>query len=167
MGLRTTLALAPALAMLAALTGCATTLSGPQQARPEQSGAKPRVVASFYPLQYVAARVVGGHAQVENLTQPGVEPHDLELTVGQTMQIVDATLVFYEKGFQPAVDQAVEQNAADHALDAASAVRLTGDDPHFWLDPLRLGEAARAFSAAMAKADPTRAAGYRRNLAGL
>ncbi|MCW2847638.1 MAG: hypothetical protein JWR90_1612, partial [Marmoricola sp.] len=66
-----------------ALTGCAS--SG-------DSG-KPQVVASFYPLQYVAQRIVGDHADVTNLTQPGVEPHDLDLPPRQAAQISGADVV--------------------------------------------------------------------------
>ena len=39
-----------------------------------------QVVTGFYPLQYVAQRVAGTHAEVTNLTSPGVEPHDTELS---------------------------------------------------------------------------------------
>ena len=56
------------------------------------------VVTSFYPLQYVAQRVAGDHADVTNLTQPGQEPHDLELTVQQTAEVADADVVVYEQG---------------------------------------------------------------------
>ena len=68
------------LLMLAVLTpglvGCGTPDS--------VSDGRLRIVTSFYPLQYVAGRVAGGHAEVENLTQSGIEPHDLELTVAQS-----------------------------------------------------------------------------------
>ena len=39
-----------------------------------------QVLASFYPLQYVAQRVAGERASVRSLTEPGAEPHDVELT---------------------------------------------------------------------------------------
>lgn len=83
-----------------------------------------RVAAAFYPLQFVAERVAGEHAEVTQLTQPGAEPHDLELTISETAEITEADLVVYEEGFQPAVDDAVEQNAEGVALDAASVVDL-------------------------------------------
>src|SRR5687767_13272021 len=70
-----------------------------------------RVVAAFYPLQYAAQRVGGDLAEVDNLTVPGQEPHDLELTVKETAAVADADLVLFESGFQPAVDAAVETNA--------------------------------------------------------
>ena len=69
----------------------------------------PQVVASFYPLQYVAERIVGPHAAVTDLTAPGVEPHDIELSPRQVAKISGATVMFYEKGLQPAVDDAVAE----------------------------------------------------------
>jgi zinc transport system substrate-binding protein len=86
-----------------ALTGCG---SGPGFS---SAGEQVQVVAAFYPLQYVAERVVGDHAEVTNLTRPGVEPHDLELTPRDVATVDQAALVVYLKGFQPAVDQAIEQ----------------------------------------------------------
>jgi zinc transport system substrate-binding protein len=82
------------------------------------------VAAAFYPLSYAADRVAGDHAEVTLLTQPGGEPHDLELTVRETAEISESDLVVYEAEFQPAVDDAVEQNADGAVLDAAEAVDL-------------------------------------------
>ena len=50
----------------------------------------PAVVGAFYPLAFAAERVAGGEASVENLTQPGGEPHDLELGINQTVALQDA-----------------------------------------------------------------------------
>lgn len=129
--------------------------------------ARTRVVTSFYPLQYVAQRVAGDHADVVNLTQPGREPHDLELDFRRTAALADADVVLYEKGFQPAVDEAVDQSSLEHVVDASRAAHLSGDDPHFWLDPTRLGQVARAFEKQLADADPRHAAAYARNLKSL
>lgn len=125
------------------------------------------VVTSFYPLQYVAQRVGGDHADVTNLTQPGREPHDLEMTVRQTAQVSDADVVVYEKGFQADVDDAIDQNAPSHVVDAAEAAGLSGDDPHFWLDPTKLSVVAAAVERSLADDDPDHAADYARNLAAL
>ena len=70
------------------------------------------MVAAFYPLQFVAEQVGGDHVTVTNLAKPGAEPHDLELSARQVGRVSDAELVVYLKGFQPAVDEAVEQAAA-------------------------------------------------------
>ncbi len=91
------------------------------------------VVAAFYPLQYAAERVVGDLGSVENLTAPGGEPHDLSLSVAQTAEVADASLVVYLAGFQSAVDDAVEQSATGDAFDVATVVDLqpaTDDHAH-------------------------------------
>jgi len=128
---------------------------------------RPTVVTSFYPLQYVAQRIAGRHADVVNLTQPGKEPHDLEMTVRQTAELVDADVVVYERGFQAAVDEAVDQSSLQHVVDASGPARVTGADPHFWLDPTRLDAVATAVEKELARADPAHAPAYRRNLAAL
>lgn len=130
---------------------------------------KPTVVASFYPLQYVAERVVGAHAEVKNLTLPGKEPHDLELTVMATAEVADADIAFYQKGFQPAIDKAVAQNGPEHVVESTEVVALertdeTGRDPHVWLDPIRLSDIAAAFADEMSDVDPAHAADYEANL---
>ena len=83
-----------------------------------------QVAAGFYPLEYVAARVAGDLAEVDNLTQPGAEPHDLELSVQATARVAEADLVLHLAGFQPAVDDAVSANATGAVLDAAEEVSL-------------------------------------------
>lgn len=146
---------------------------------------RPTVVASFYPLAYVAERVAGGAAGVETLTAPGQEPHDLEITFKKTVDVAEADVVVYLSGFQPAVDDAVRQAAEDsdaRVVDAAEAADLrpvgesdedhaehaeqTGEadahehgdlDPHFWLDPIRLAEVGDAVAARLAEADPAHA----------
>ena len=82
------------------------------------------VAAAFYPLQYVADRVAGDHAKVENLTSPGNEPHDLELSPKETADVARADLVLYQRGFQPSVDDAVDQSATGDTLDVTDVVDL-------------------------------------------
>ena len=55
--------------------GCAAGSPGPGAG----SGAL-AAVASFYPLQLATAEIGGAHVSVLDLTKPGAEPHDLELT---------------------------------------------------------------------------------------
>ena len=106
-----------------ALSGCAA-FSDDGAGSGSDSGGGVQVVAAFYPLQYVAQRVAGDRADVENLTRPGGEPHDLEIAPAETAKIVDADLLVVEKGFQPAVDDAVAQNATGTVVDAADVVEL-------------------------------------------
>ncbi|MGH3506463.1 MAG: metal ABC transporter substrate-binding protein [Nocardioidaceae bacterium] len=164
-----------ALVVAVALTvsaGCGAVGSG---------GSGPQVVASFYPLAYVAERVAGDHIEVDNLTSPGVEPHDLEMTPQQVADLSEADLVVYEQGFQPAVDEAVDQNSPDLILDVTEVVEL-GDpgaertasederdyvelegDPHVWLDPTLLIPVAHEVASELAEIDPDHAADFRAN----
>jgi zinc transport system substrate-binding protein len=135
------------------------------------SGDGLQVVAAFYPQEYVTQRVAGDHAQVQSLANPGAEPHDLELTIAQTAAVADADVIVMSTGFQPAVDATVEQNAEGRVVDAADVADLetpSGEpDPHFWLDPTRLGRVAAEVEQALAEADPEHAADYASNLAAL
>ncbi|MDT0451613.1 metal ABC transporter substrate-binding protein [Streptomyces hesseae] len=85
---------------------------------------KLQVVASFYPLEYLAEEIGGDHVKVTGLTKPGVEPHDLELTPKQTGSLADAGAIVYLKGLQPAVDTAIKQSGNKHIADAASLTAL-------------------------------------------
>jgi zinc transport system substrate-binding protein len=116
------------------------------------------VVAAFYPLAYAAERIGGPSFDVRNLTPPGSEPHDLELTPQEVAAIQDASVVLYlSHGFQPAVSKAVEQTRGKkvdilaglqlHAADGAEA-GLTAD-PHVWLDPVLFARVAARIGAAL------------------
>ena len=137
------------------------------------------VVTSFYPLEFIARSVGGDAVNVTTLTAPGVEPHDLELTPKQVGSIATAKLVVYEKDLQPAVDEAVDQNAKDAGFDISPAAQLeaTGADfeehgvipaahkenaldPHFWLDPVRYGEVVKAIEEKLVSLDSANATGY-------
>ncbi|MEV0650842.1 metal ABC transporter substrate-binding protein [Phytomonospora sp. NPDC050363] len=142
-------------------------------------------VAAFYPLQFVTKKVGGEHVNVANLTAPGVEPHDLELSPQQVADLAESDLVVYLGGFQPAVDDAIAQQAADKSLDAATASPLedhgTGHDhegeaehagesaldPHIWLDPTRLATVGDQVAAKLAAVDPGHAQAYTDNAAAL
>jgi zinc transport system substrate-binding protein len=160
---------APIWAMATSAAILVTTLTG-CGAGSATSGEVPTVTASFYPLAFVAERIGGSDVRVVNLTPPGVESHDVELTPRQVGEIAEADLVIYEKGFQPAVDEAVEQNAGDARVEVTEVVpleRLDEDDstddsdlagdPHVWLDPTLLARVADAVADALAEVVPASA----------
>ncbi|MET8678559.1 metal ABC transporter substrate-binding protein [Streptomyces sp. NPDC004647] len=92
------------------------------------------VVASFYPMEYLAEEIGGEHVSVSDLTEPGAEPHDLEISPRQTAELGEAGLILYLKGLQPAVDEAVGQAEVENTVDAATLTELeqhgteVGDD---------------------------------------
>ncbi|MFY7067290.1 metal ABC transporter substrate-binding protein [Nocardiopsis changdeensis] len=91
---------------------------------PDPADADLTVVTGVYPLEWLAREVGGEGVAVVQLTEPGMEPHDLELTGRQIGELTEADLAFYVAGLQPAVDEAVEQEASDRALDVADVVEL-------------------------------------------
>ncbi|MFD8722260.1 metal ABC transporter substrate-binding protein [Streptomyces sp. NPDC059629] len=147
------------------------------------------VVASFYPMAFLADRIGGSHVHVTSLTSPGQEPHDLEISPKQIVQLEKSDAVLYLKNLQPSVDDAVAQSSVGTKVDAASLTtleqhgnevgghaathdtskneELTGLDPHIWLDPVRYAQVAEGVGKAFEKADPKHAADYKKNTAAL
>jgi zinc transport system substrate-binding protein len=145
------------------------------------SDGKVHVAASFYPLAWIAERIGGEHVVVESLTKAGAEPHDLELTPADVATISEADVVLYLKGFQPAIDDAVDEADADAVLDVRPSADLDltftpieegGEvtekagsvDPHFWLDPTRLTGVAQEIGAKLAAIDRDHRPDFRHNL---
>ncbi|WP_298806010.1 metal ABC transporter substrate-binding protein [uncultured Pseudokineococcus sp.] len=171
-------------------------------------GAALQVAASFYPLQWVTLAVAGDRADVTSLTQPGTEPHDLELSPREVAAAVDADVLVTLQGFQGAVDAAADERGGQGVVDVAPAADLEPspgtppgedaaeddheegheheeahdqegeghegeeghdhgleEDPHFWLDPVRMSSVAEAVADGLADADPDGADVYAANLA--
>jgi zinc transport system substrate-binding protein len=161
--------IAAALLALAGSTACGSDASS-------AGGGPIDVVAGFYSLEFVSERVGGDDVQVSGLAKPGAEPHDLELNPGQVGQVVQAKLVVYLKDFQPAVDEAIAQNAADRAFDVAQVQPLLdagasgyepegedgqkAKDPHVWLDPTRLATIGDKVAERLGQVDPDHAGDY-------
>ncbi|MET4656996.1 zinc transport system substrate-binding protein [Streptomyces sp. PvP037] len=82
------------------------------------------VVASFYPMAYLAEQIGGEHVHVTSLTQPGQEPHDLEISAKQTAQLEESDAALYLKGLQPTVDEAIGQSPVKTKIDAATLTSL-------------------------------------------
>ena len=103
----------------------------------DDSGSERTVVAAFYPLAWATERVAGVPVDVMNITPPGAEPHDIELSPSDVETVRDAELVVYVGGgFQPALEDAVEGRDRP-SLDVLDAE----EDPHIWLDPVRFARA--------------------------
>ena len=189
------LAAACAAATALALSACSST------APSSTSGAKDgtlTVMASFYPLQYLAEQIGGEHVTVTSLTPTGAEPHDLELSPKTVDALSSADAVIYLAGFQSAVDEAIEQQAPKTVIDVSPAVQLVeagvdanhpseeedestdetqsseadghedhhhdmSADPHFWLDPVRMANAATLVGDKLAEANPANAEMYKTN----
>ncbi|MEX1908578.1 metal ABC transporter substrate-binding protein [Janibacter sp. Y6] len=175
---RTALLVAPLLALAACGSDGSDDAAG--------GGDRLEVVTSFYPLQYAVQQVGGDRVEASNLTRPGAEPHDLELSPKDVLSVAQADSVVYLADFQPAVDDAITE-ADGTAFDVTKAARLdlaaTDDghdhggesaeehaghdhgsqDPHFWLDPQRYADVADAIAGELGRVDPDHAAEYEQN----
>ncbi len=146
------------------------------------------ITAAFYPLEWVSERVAGDAWEVDNLTQPGGDPHDLSIGLAETAALEQSALVVISRGLQAGVDDTVDSVAQGEVLDAATVVDLVpvedtgsaaghdeghehdeedheghdhGDlDPHFWHDPLRMADLADAVAERLSSIDPDGADGY-------
>ncbi|MFF5011999.1 metal ABC transporter substrate-binding protein [Streptomyces sp. NPDC001165] len=181
--------LIPAVATTAVTALGLATLSACSGASAAGNTSKFDVVASFYPMAFLAEQIGGSHVHVTTLTSPGQEPHDLEISPQQIAGLGESDAVLYLKNLQPSVDDAVAQSPVRTKIDAASLTTLeehgnevgghaaahdthegeesSGKDPHIWLDPVRYAQVAEGVGNAFAKADPKHAADYQKNTANL
>jgi zinc transport system substrate-binding protein len=153
-----------------ALIGSACSSNGGTSA----SSSSITVVAAFYPIQAAAEAVGGDLVDVVNLTGPGVEPHDLELTPDAVEQIQGSDLVLYlGEGFQPAVEDAVPdaggvvvdllEDLPTVAPPASEAEEGLTVDPHVWLDPSLYAAMTDEIASALARVSPDDAATFESN----
>jgi zinc transport system substrate-binding protein len=124
------------------------------------------VVASFYPLAFVAQRVGGADVRVRNLTPAGVEPHDLELSPTDVDRIESADVVIVlGRDFQPAVERATRRNQG--TLRVLDTIAVGGTDPHAWLDPVAMKEIVAVIAKTLEAADPAHASVFTQRAADL
>ncbi|MFD6431357.1 metal ABC transporter substrate-binding protein [Streptomyces venezuelae] len=105
---------------LTALTACSSSAA-------DDKDGKLDIVASFYPMQYLAEQIGGDHVSVTTLTEPGQEPHDLEISARQRGELEESDVALYLKGLQPAVDKAIDQSGIKTKVDATT---LTSTKKH-------------------------------------
>jgi zinc transport system substrate-binding protein len=138
------------------------------------SGRSTPVVAAFYPLAFAAEQIGGRQVDVTNLTPPGTEPHDVELSARDVERVRSAEVVLYiGSGFQPALEEALDGSQAT-TVDLLEGLRLRKEsdqeedldvDPHVWLDPLRYAEMSDRIGRALGRAE--QAAKFRAQLESL
>jgi zinc transport system substrate-binding protein len=123
-----------------------------------------RAVAAFYPLAEALRQVGGDLVVVDDLTPPGAEPHDLELTSKEVDAVLDADVVLLMgDGFQPAVEDVADgRQSAVFVLDELG---VDAADPHIWLDPTEMAGIVDLARQALSDADPDNARVYDANAA--
>jgi zinc/manganese transport system substrate-binding protein len=134
---------------------------------------RPLVVVTTNLLGDVVRNVAGDDARVEVLMPLGVDPHDFEPSSRQASLVVEADLVVanglgLEEGLEDVIDAARGDGAL--VLEVAELVdplrfaeQDAGDDggedepgdldPHVWMDPIRMAQAARLIADRLADID--------------
>jgi len=161
-------------------------------ARPDPqlpAGGSLTMFAGIPPTAYLVERIGGRHVDVRVLVRPGQTPHTFEPTPGQ-MSALGRARLFFRVGI-PFEDRLVEKirgaggrltivdtaegiqkrmlgpHCCDHADQGHHHHHNAQPDPHVWLSPQLLKIQAANVAEALQRADPARAAEYRRNLTGL
>lgn len=159
-------------AIIVALVGAGCSSSS---ADPTQGGdAIPiSIVATTTVWGDVARQVAGADADVEVLVPVGADIHGFQLSSQQVARIQQADLVVanglgLEEGMRDALDAARADGAnilwvaeqvdplpfGQHKAGEWSDDHATGLDPHVWLDPQRVAEAASLIAGELAAVDP-------------
>lgn len=103
------------------------------------------VVATFYPLAYFAEQVGGEAVRVINLTPSGVEPHEYEPSPRDMAKAGEAKVVLVNgAGLDPWALKSRSEWLKNGQRVVVMSEALKGEaevnDPHFWLDPVRVSQ---------------------------
>lgn len=126
------------------------------------------IVATTTILGDVIRNVVNGDAAVEELVPVGLDPHEFQPSAQQVAALQAADLVVANGlGLEEGLGDVLETAAADGANVLEVAPLLDpipfgaqddeghgSDDPHVWMDPLRMADAARLIGVELASLDP-------------
>lgn len=139
----------------------------------------PRVVVSTPPLHSVVCAVMKGIGTPELLLPANVSPHDYRLKPSDMKKLSDADVVFWNgkmlEGFLPKALEAADASGKSISVMQGDGILLlkarplrkggqsAGIDPHFWLMPDNMGQAALIVAKALSRADGEHAALYLKN----
>lgn len=141
-----------------------------------QSSGKLVVVASFYPLVYMAESIGGDYVKVTTLIQPGIEPHSWQPSAGDLVECSDADIIIYngaglDNWLQDDILPSIE-STGKLIVDATQRVTLWRNvqqseiqehgvyDPHTWVSPHEARQQAEAIYKALLQRDPSHADYY-------
>ncbi|MGE5426077.1 MAG: metal ABC transporter substrate-binding protein [Bacillota bacterium] len=138
-----------------------------------QPGKKISVVSSLYPWYDLAREIGGDKVEVKLLLPPGVEAHSFEPTPGDMITTGEADLFVYtgdylEPWAADILNSLGKEAPASRALGEGLATIKennpqpgeSGLDPHIWLDPSIMSEAAGRMANALGEVDSANRAYY-------
>jgi ABC-type Zn uptake system ZnuABC Zn-binding protein ZnuA len=120
------------------------------------------VVATTTQVADMTRAVAGPDIAVEQILQPGSDPHEYEPRPSDAEAVAGAKLIVRSGGDVDDWLSGLIGQAGGNAevLTLIDHVKRRGDDPHWWQDPRNAERATYAIAAALKAADPGHAAGY-------
>jgi len=136
----------------------------------KRAGSGLEVVAAENVYGNIAAQIGGPHVSVTSiLTSPTADPHLFEPGTSHDLAVAGAKVVLQNglgyDAFMTRLEDAAP-NTSRTVVTMADVLGVRGNDanPHLWYGVPRLDRIAGAIAAALARADPSHAAAYRRGL---
>lgn len=124
-----------------------------------------RVVATTTQAADFARHVGGNRAVVHGLLPANADPHDFDVRPSDVRALADADVVVRSGGeLDEWLGGAIDSAGGDApVVELMAEVDVTGDDPHWWQDPVAVADAVPALVEAFKAQDPDGAAEYERN----
>ena len=136
------------------------------------------VVTSIHPYAALIQEITGQDATVVQLLPSGASPHTFDPTPQDVIKLTSADLVVFNGVLDEWLTDLVAASGADAPVlevmteldfkpvagdDETSEKALEGVNPHIWLDPVLMQQAAPLIAEQLAQVDPEHAADYRAN----
>jgi zinc transport system substrate-binding protein len=172
--------------LLPAVAACSNSTSSPP-------AEKLSVSVALYPIAEIVHRVGGDSVEVVNLTPPGTDEHDVELTAKQVQLLEESDVTFYfGDDFQPSTQKAVQALRNKTVVDLFESVELLDatlneavndnhnhdeekeadkedthnhgeHDPHVWLDPANMIAMTKTVVSTLSKVEPENGDAFSQN----
>lgn len=127
---------------------------------------KIKVVASIYSLAEFAKKAGGNLIDVSYITPPGAEPHDYEPTPQDIVKIRSARIFLVNGNGIDAWAEKISVEAQKNGVEVLTMSKLlniSGQDPHFWLDPQLVKKEIGILRDILVKLDSVHAEDYQKN----
>ena len=136
------------------------------------------VVTSIHPYAALVQEIAGQDATVLQLLPSGASPHTFDPTPLDVVNLASADLVIFNGVLDEWLTDLVAASGTDAPVlevmteldfkpvagdDETSEKALEGVNPHIWLDPVLMQQAAPLIAEQLAQVDPEHAADYRAN----
>lgn len=115
-----------------------------------------RLVATTGILGDIVREVAGADSSVEVLIPPGADPHDYQPSSEQVALLESADLIVVNGlGLEEGLHDVIRAVTSDggNLLEVGELIDPIAGDPHFWMDPLRVAEAARLVAGRLSTID--------------